>query len=305
LQKAGQPLVAEILFNKDANNPSPFHKINYLVSNIHKLQYLPVQAGIFMANQRSLAVYPSLRGQRVFITGGATSVGAAVVSAFAEQGAQVAFVDIAEKESVELVESIKALGHGTVWWRHCDVCDVVALKAAIAQAQEELGAFSTLVNNVASDDRHTLESVTPDYWDERMAVNQRPAFFAIQAVVSGMRSLGGGSIINLGSTGWQRKSNEYPCYAVAKSSVNGLTRGLAATMGADRIRVNTVSPGWVMTQRQLSLWLNDEAVDAIQKSQCLPDKIMASDVARMVLFLASDDSAMCTAQEFKVDAGWD
>lgn len=258
-----------------------------------------------MLTKRHLAVFPSLRGQRVFITGGATSVGAAIVAAFAEQGAQVAFVDVAEKESAELVASIQAKGHGTVWWRCCDVRDVAALQSMIALAQHELGPFSTLVNNVASDDRHRLESVSIDYWDDRIAVNQRPAFFAIQAVVPGMQSLGGGAIINLGSTGWQRKSNEYPCYAIAKSSMNGLTRGLAATLGADRIRVNTVSPGWVMTERQLSLWLNEEAVANIQKSQCLPDKIMASDVARMVLFLASDDSAMCTAQEFKVDAGWD
>lgn len=258
-----------------------------------------------MVIKRSLAVYPSLQGQRVFITGGATSVGAAIVMAFAEQGAQVAFVDIAEKESLELVADIQARGHGTVWWQHCDVCDVTTLQSVIAQAQQELGAFSTLVNNVASDDRHGLEAVTPQYWDERMAVNQRPAFFAIQAVVPGMKDLGGGSIINLGSTGWQRKSGEYPCYAIAKSSMNGLTRGLAHTLGADRIRINTVSPGWVMTQRQLSLWLNEEAIANIQSGQCLPDKIMAEDVARMVLFLASDDSAMCTAQEFKVDAGWD
>jgi len=257
-----------------------------------------------MSTQRSLAIYPSLRGQRVFVTGGATAVGAAIVSAFAAQGAQVAFVDIADQESTELVADIQAQGFGTVWWRHCDVCDVEALQAAMAQAQQELGPFSILVNNVASDDRHTLESVTPAYWDERMAVNQRPAFFAIQAVVPGMRSLGGGSIINLGSTGWQQKSSGYPCYAVAKSSVNGLTRGLADTLGADRIRINSVSPGWVMTPRQLSKWLDDEALRNIRQSQCLPDMIQASDVARMVLFLASDDAAMCTAQEFKVDAGW-
>lgn len=252
----------------------------------------------------SLAVYPSLQGQRVFVTGGATSVGAAIVSAFAAQGAQVAFVDIADAQSAELAASIQAQGFGPVWWRRCDVCDVAALQAALAQAQQELGDFSTLVNNVASDDRHTLESVTPDYWDERMAVNQRPAFFAIQALVPGMRRLGGGSVINLGSTGWQQKSGAYPCYAVAKSSMNGLTRGLADTLGADRIRINTLSPGWVMTQRQLSKWLDDEAINSIRKSQCLPDMIQASDVARMALFLASDDSAMCTAQEFKVDAGW-
>lgn len=279
-------------------------EINYLAYNIHKLQYLPGKPGIDMSTIISLAVYPSLRGQRVFVTGGATSVGAAIVSAFAAQGAQVAFIDIADAQSAELAASIQAKGHGSVWWRNCDVCDVAALQAALAQAQTELGDFSTLVNNVASDDRHTLESVTPKYWDERMAVNQRPAFFAIQALVPGMRRLGGGSIINLGSTGWQKNSSVYPCYAVAKSSLNGLTRGLAESLGADRIRINTVSPGWVMTQRQLSKWLNEETIRTIRQSQCLPDMIQASDVARMALFLASDDSAMCTAQEFKLDAGW-
>lgn len=257
-----------------------------------------------MVMKRSLAVFPSLRGQRVFVTGGATAVGAAIVSAFAAQGAQVAFVDVADADSQKLVADIQAQGFGTVWWRHCDVCDVAALQTALADAGQALGDFSILVNNVASDDRHTLESVTPDYWDERMAVNQRPAFFAIQAVVPGMRRLGGGAIINLGSTGWQQKSGGYPCYAVAKSSMNGLTRGLAETLGADRIRINTVSPGWVMTPRQLSKWLDDETIGQIRHNQCLPDMIQASDVARMVLFLASDDAAMCTAQEFKVDAGW-
>jgi len=138
-----------------------------------------------------------------------------------------------------------------------------------------------------------------------MAVNQRPAFFAIQALVPGMRRLGGGSIINLGSTGWQGKGTGYICYAIAKSSVNGLTRSLADTLGADRIRINTVSPGWVMTERQMRLWLNAEGEAAIARNQCLPDKLQPGDIARMVLFLASSDGAMCTAQEFKVDAGWD
>jgi NAD(P)-dependent dehydrogenase (short-subunit alcohol dehydrogenase family) len=260
--------------------------------------------GIEMVTKESWAVYPSLKGQRVFITGGATGVGAALVAAFAAQGAKVAFVDVDDQHSAELVASIQAQGHEPVWSHHCDVSDVAALQAVIAQAQHDLGAFSTLVNNVANDDRHTLESVTPDYWDERMAVNLRPAFFAIQAVVPGMRGLGGGSIINLGSTGWQNKSSDYPCYAIAKSAVNGLTRGLAAKLGADRIRVNTVSPGWIMTQRQLTKWLNAQDVVKIRQGQCIPDLLQASDVARMVLFLASADSAMCTAQEFKVDAGW-
>ena len=253
----------------------------------------------------ALATYPSLRGQRVFITGGATGIGAAMVEAFAQQGAHVAFVDVAEAEATALAERLAALSYPPVWWRTCDVRDIPALQNAIRQAQSELGDFFTLVNNVARDDRHALEAVTLEYYDERMAVNQRPAFFSIQALVPGMRRLGGGSIINLGSTGWQGKGTGYICYSVAKSSVNGLTRSLADTLGADRIRINTVSPGWVMTERQMRMWLNDEGEAAIARNQCLPDKLQPSDIARMVLFLASADGAMCTAQEFKVDAGWD
>lgn len=257
-----------------------------------------------MSDKAKLARYPSLKGKNVFITGGGTGIGASIVTAFAEQGAHVAFVDVAENESRQLAEELVATIGAKVWWRTCDVRDIAALQAATADAAQALGDFSVLVNNVARDDRHTLESVTPEYWDERMAVNQRPAFFAIQALVPGMKRLGEGSIVNLGSTGWQTKGSGYPCYAVAKSSVNGLTRGLADTLGADRIRINTVSPGWVMTERQIKMWLNAEGEADIQRNQCLPDKLKPSDVARMVLFLASDDGAMCTAQEFKVDAGW-
>lgn len=253
---------------------------------------------------RKLATFPSLRGQRVFITGGGTGIGAAMVTAFAEQGAQVAFVDLAEAESAQLSDTIAASGHLKPWWRVCDVRDVVSLKQTIETAEKELGDFSTLVNNVARDDRHTLESVTPEYWEERMAVNQRPAFFAIQAIVPGMKRLKGGSIINFGSTGWQTKGGAFPCYSIAKSSVNGLTRGLANELGADRIRINTVSPGWVMTERQINLWLDAKGEEEIKRNQCLPDKLQPSDIANMVLFLAAEDGAMCTAQEFKVDAGW-
>ena len=252
----------------------------------------------------ALAQYPSLRGMRVFITGGGSGIGAAMVQAFAEQGAQVAFVDFVKAESEALVQSIAAAGHPGPWFQLCDVRDVGALQAAMERALLELGDFATLVNNVARDDRHTLEAVTLEYWEERMAVNQRPAFFAIQSIVPGMKRLGGGSIINFGSTGWQTKGSEFPLYSIAKASVNGLTRGLAGSLGPHRIRVNTVSPGWVMTERQIKLWLNAEGEEAIKRNQCLPDKLQASDVARMALFLASDDGAMCTAQEFKVDAGW-
>ncbi|WP_140626773.1 SDR family NAD(P)-dependent oxidoreductase [Methylibium rhizosphaerae] len=249
--------------------------------------------------------YPGLQGARVFVTGGGSGIGAAIVEAFAAQGARVAFVDVAEAASRELAERLAASGAPAPWWRRCDVRDIAALQAAISEAGRALeGDFAVLVNNVASDDRHTLESVTPDYYDERMAINERPAFFAIQTVVPGMKRLGGGSIVNLGSTGWQTKGGAYPCYAVAKSSVNGLTRGLAKPLGEHRIRINTVSPGWVMTERQLKLWLDAAGEAEIARNQCLPDKLQPEDVARMVLFLASDDARMCTAQEFKVDAGW-
>jgi D-xylose 1-dehydrogenase len=256
-----------------------------------------------MTADSRLATYPSLQGKNVFITGGGTGIGAALVRAFAEQGARVAFVDVATQASTELADALTQQG-ADIWWKACDVRSVAALRQAAEEATAAFGDFATLVNNVAWDDRHTLESVTPEYWDDNLAVNQRPAFFAIQALVPGMRRLGGGSVVNLGSTGWQAKGNGYPCYAIAKSSTNGLTRGLASSLGADRIRINTVSPGWVMTQRQIDLWLDDKGEAEIQRNQCLPDKLKPSDVARMVLFLASDDGAMCTAQEFKVDAGW-
>lgn len=248
--------------------------------------------------------YPSLRGRRVFVTGGATGIGAAIVSAFAEQGARVAFVDVAEAAGEALTQDLAQRGHEKPWWRVCDVRDIAALQTAIADAGAALGDIGVLVNNVASDERHTLESVTTNYYDDRMAINERPALFAIQAVVPGMKRLGGGSVINLGSTGWQAKGGAYPCYAIAKASVNGLTRGLAVPLGKDRIRINTVSPGWVMTERQIRLWLDAEGERDIARNQCLPDQLQPHDVARMVLFLASDDAAMCTAQEFKVDAGW-
>jgi NAD(P)-dependent dehydrogenase (short-subunit alcohol dehydrogenase family) len=250
------------------------------------------------------ARYPSLQGKRVFITGGGSGIGACLVEAFARQGSQVAFVDIAARESAQLVETVCARGFAAPWWRACDVTDVPALQAAIQDAAAALGDFNVLVNNVASDDRHAIEDVTPDYWDQRMAINQRPAFFAIQSVLQGMRNAGAGSIVNIGSTGWQSKASGYPAYATAKSSMMGLTRGLAKELGAQRIRINVVSPGWVMTERQLRLWAVPDMAGELARSQCVPDAIQAHHIAAMVVFLASDDAAACTAQEFVVDAGW-
>jgi D-xylose 1-dehydrogenase len=248
--------------------------------------------------------YPSLAGKRVFVTGGGSGIGAAIVGAFARQGAIVAFVDIASEPSEQLATRLGSAGVPRPWLRCVDVTDVAALQQAIADAARELGDFHILVNNVASDDRHSLRETTPDYWDRRMAINQRPAFFAIQSVAPGMQRLGGGSIINLGSTGWQNKAGGYPAYATAKSSVNGLTRGLARELGESRIRINVVSPGWVMTERQVALWLDAAGEAELKRSQCLPDKLLPEDVAAMVLFLASDQARAITAQEFIVDAGW-
>ena len=250
------------------------------------------------------ASYPSLAGRRVFVTGGASGIGASIVEAFARQGSPVAFVDIAEHAGHSLADRVEAAGLPRPWHRRCDVSSVSDLQQAIADASQALGDFHVLVNNVANDERHSLQAVTPEYWEQRMAVNQRPAFFAIQAVVPGMRRLGGGSIINLGSTAWQSKAGAYPVYAIAKSSVNGLTRGLARELGAARIRINVVSPGWVMTERQITLWLDDAGNAELDRNQCLPDRVQPEDVAAMVLFLASDQARAITAQEFVVDAGW-
>lgn len=250
------------------------------------------------------AMYPSLSGRRVFISGGASGIGEAMVEAFAEQSCQVAFIDIADAASALLADRVASRGCLRPWWRRCDVRDIRALQAAIMDAAATLGDFHVLINNVASDDRHQLSEVSPEYWDERMAINQRPAFFSIQAVVPGMKRLGGGSIINLGSTGWRNKAGGYPGYAVAKSSVNGLTRGLAKELGGLGIRINTVSPGWVMTERQMNLWLTPEGEQEIVRNQCLVERLQPRDIAAMALFLASEDARMCTAQEFVVDGGW-
>jgi len=252
------------------------------------------------------ARFPSLQGQRVFVTGGATGIGAAIVAGLAAQGARVAFIDIAADAGTALCNHLADAGHMRPWFQSCDVRDIAGLQAAIASATNALeGDFGALVNNVASDDRHQLEAVTPAYYDERMALNERPAFFAIQAVLPGMQRLGGGAIVNLGSVGWQAGHGaDYPCYAVAKSSISGLTRGLARRLGQQRIRINTVSPGWVITEKQARLWLDAAGEAELQRSQCLPDRLRAHDVAAMVMFLIADEGAMCTAQEFRVDAGW-
>ena len=251
-----------------------------------------------------MAQYGSLQGKRVFVTGGGTGIGEAIVSAFAAQGAIVAFVDIAREASEQLVARLQDKGGAAPVFRHCDITDIPALQRTMAELAEQLGDFDVLVNNAANDQRHDIAEVSLDYWNERIAINQRPMFFTCQAVLPGMKKKGGGSIINFSSMSWHAKGAGYPVYATTKAAVIGLTRSLARDLGPFGIRVNTVTPGWVMTQRQIDLWVNDAAEEEIKKAQCLPGKLMPDDIAAMVLFLAADDSRMCTAQDFVVDAGW-
>ncbi|MGK5017871.1 SDR family NAD(P)-dependent oxidoreductase [Janthinobacterium sp. HLS12-2] len=253
---------------------------------------------------KQLAKYGSLQGKRVFITGGGSGIGESLVAEFAAQGALVAFVDIAVEASEALCRRMAEAGMMAPLFRHCDITDIASLQAVMAELAEQLGDFDILVNNAANDQRHQAQDVTLEYWNERIAINQRPMFFTCQAVFEGMKRKGGGSIINVSSISWHMKSGGYPVYATTKAAVVGLTRGLARDYGAHNIRVNTVTPGWVMTQRQIDLWVDEAAEVEIKKSQCLPSKLMPQDIAAMVLFLASDDGAMCSSQEFIVDAGW-
>lgn len=252
----------------------------------------------------NLANYASLRGRRIFVTGGGSGIGESIVEAFAEQGALVAFVDIQRNASLALCERIGAAGHPVPLFRQCDITDIAALQATMAELSAQIGDFQVLVNNAGNDHRHEVETVTQKDWDHCIAVNQRPMFFTSQAVVPGMKRNGGGSIINLSSVSWRVKGGGYPVYVTTKAAVVGLTRSLARDLGAHRIRVNTVTPGWVMTQRQVDLWVSEEDKAEMARTHCLPGELLPHHIASMVLFLAADDSAMCTGHDYVVDAGW-
>ena len=247
--------------------------------------------------------YPSLKGRSVLISGGATGIGEALVRAFAGQVARVGFVDLAQDEGDALAAELND-GGATVAFRRCDVTDIEAYRAAISEIEALHGRVQALVNNAANDTRHDWREVTADYFDGRVAVNMRHAFFAIQAVAPGMAAAGGGSIVNFGSIGWMKASGGYPVYAASKAAIHGMTRSFARDLGKHGIRVNTLVPGWVMTKRQLDLWVDDAANAEIDKAQCLSGRVTPEDIARMALFLAADDSRMCTAQNFVVDGGW-
>lgn len=247
----------------------------------------------------AFATYPSLKDKGVIVTGGASGIGAAIVEGFAAQGAKVGFIDL----DGDAAAALQAATPGRIEYEVADLRDIDAMKAALAALRTRTGPFTTLVNNAARDDRHDWQGVTPEFWDERMATNLRHMFFAIQDVAPDMIAAGGGAIVNIGSNSWWENQGGFPAYTTAKSAVHGLTRTMARDLGPHRIRVNTVVPGWIMTERQKELWATPEALDAHRKRQCLPDLIDPVYVARMVMFLASDDAALCSSNNYMVEAG--
>ncbi|RVU32045.1 SDR family oxidoreductase [Rheinheimera riviphila] len=250
------------------------------------------------------ANYPTLRDKVVFISGGGTGIGERMVERFVWQGAKVAFVDIAVDAGNALVERLRQ-GDGTApLFMPCDIRDIPALQACIAQTQQQFGNIAVLINNAADDTRHQAEEITVEYWDDRFAVNLRHYFFAAQAVIPQMQQLGGGSIINLGSISWRLKQSCMPAYTTAKAGIEGLTRTLAGRYGEDLIRVNSLIPGWVMTERQLARWLDANTVKEIKSQQAIKQPLLPDDIVDMALFLAADDSRMLTAQSVIVDGGW-
>lgn len=249
------------------------------------------------------ARYPDLEGRTVLISGGASGIGEALVCAFARQGAKVGFVDLAAEQGEHVVSLLRGEGH-TVAFRQCDITDEAAYQQAIAELAQALGSITVLVNNAANDVRHTLDEVDSATFDKLISVNLKHAFCATRAVVPMMKLAGQGSVINLGSIGWMMASAGYPVYAASKAATHGMTRGLARELGSSGIRVNTLVPGWVMTQKQLALWVDDDARALIDRSQCLPGSVMPEHIANMALFLAAEASNMCTAQNFIVDGGW-
>lgn len=249
------------------------------------------------------ASYPDLAGKRVLITGGGSGIGAGIVDAFVKQGAQVFFIDIVEDASRALAERLKDARHAPVFF-HCDLTNLDALAKVIAQIEQDHGAIEVLINNAANDNRHEVHEVTGQYWDNSLAVNLRHQFFCAQAVAPGMKKAGGGVILNFGSISWHLALPNLTLYMTAKAAIEGLTRGLARDLGKDGIRVNTVIPGSVMTERQKALWHSPEAGQAILDAQVLPQPVEIEDIAAMALFLSSDNGRRCSGRDYFVDAGW-
>lgn len=257
-----------------------------------------------MTNKSMSAIYPSLEDRFVVVTGGASGIGAAIVEAFAMQKAQVVFLDIQDDAAKELNERLRATGARVPVYYRCDLTDIDAVQRIVAQVIERFPAIDVLVNNAGNDMRHSFDEVTSTYWDGVMALNLKHQFFVTQALVPAMRRAGGGSIINMGSISWSIPSTDVPVYATAKAAVTGMTRTLAHTLGKDDIRVNCVMPGSISTERQKRLWLTEAYKAEVLSRQALKRLILPDQVARLILFLASDDSSAITNQSYVIDGGW-
>jgi D-xylose 1-dehydrogenase len=250
----------------------------------------------------AMAIYPSLADRTVLVTGGGSGIGAAIVEGFARQRARVGFIDVDETAAALVLSSVAKLG-ARCHFERCDVRDTEALRRAIEATRRALGPITILINNAARDDRHVSEEVTPEYWDERFAVNLKHQFFTAQAVLPDMKAAGGGAIVNFGSGSWMAGQGGMVAYTAAKSAVLGLTRSLARDYGRFNIRVNAIAPGWILTERQRKLWLTPEGHARLMEAQCLKRELMPDDIARVVLFLASDEAGAITSQHYVVDGG--
>ncbi len=249
-----------------------------------------------------IAKYPSLDNKVVIITGGASGIGASIVESFLQQGSKVAFLDKEENLGKNLVETFSNFKHKPLF-KHCDLTNIAKLKASIDNIKDELGLTSILINNAANDERHSIDSVTEEFWDDRMNVNLKHYFFTSQSVYEDMKKLGDGKIVNIGSFSWMLGQGNMPGYTTAKSAIMGLTRSLARDLGEFNIRVNCVVPGWIITDRQKKLWLTPEVEKEQLERQCIKRMLMPEDIAKAVLFFASDQSSGCTAQSYVVDGG--
>ncbi len=250
------------------------------------------------------AIYPSLKDRVVFISGGGSGIGASIVEHFCQQGSKVTFVDVDDAASQKLVETTSAATNNTPRYIRCDLRDIDALQSTIDSVIERDGPILTLINNAARDDRHSIADVTPDFFDEMIAVNLRHHMFAVQGVVPAMAEAGGGTIINMGSVTWMVGQGGMPIYSAAKSAIMGLTRSLARDLGDKNIRVNSILPGWILTERQIEKWLTPEREVELMNNQCLKRRLHPDEIAKMVLFFSADDSGICTNQNYIADGGW-
>ena len=248
------------------------------------------------------AIYPDLEGKAVLVTGGASGIGASIVRAFATQKAKVGFLDIAREPAAKLAGELTSKGL-SVHYEYCDLTKIDELRDAIDRVHASIGPIRVLINNAAHDDRHATESVTPEYWDDRIAVNLKHQFFAAQAVLPDMRAARGGAIVNLGSVSWMVGQGGMVVYTAAKSAILGLTRSLARDYGQYNIRVNAIAPGWIMTERQVEKWLTPQGEADLMKAQCLKRKLYPDDIAKVVVFLASEEAGAITSQHYVVDGG--